>query len=152
VLFLNGCGIGLTMSPATSAIMNSLPPNRAGIGSAMNDTTRQLGGALGVAILGALMNGIYRSDVGVLANQSGLSGGVMETIRGSVQSAMVAANGLAPELAILVVQTSRQAFVNGMKEAFLAASIAMVLAAAMAMIILPTKEKPHEVPAIAVEE
>lgn len=152
VLFLNGCGIGLTMSPATSAIMNSLPPNRAGIGSAMNDTTRQLGGALGVAILGALMNGIYRSDVGVLASQSGLSGGAMETIRGSVQSAMVAANGLSPELANLVVETSRQAFVNGMKEAFLVASIAMVFSAVMAMIILPTKDKPSVVAAIAVEE
>jgi EmrB/QacA subfamily drug resistance transporter len=152
VLILNGCGIGFTMSPATSAIMNSLPPNRAGIGSAMNDTTRQLGGALGVAILGALMNSIYRSDVGVLSSQSGLAGGVMETIRGSVQSAMVAAKGLAPELANLVVKTSRQAFVNGMKEAFFAASIAMVLAAVMAIIILPNRVKPVVVAAIKIEE
>ncbi|MRR29951.1 MFS transporter, partial [bacterium] len=152
VLFLNGCGIGFTMSPATSAIMNSLPPNRAGIGSAMNDTTRQLGGALGVAILGALMNSIYRADVSVLASQPGLVKGVMETISGSVQSAMVAAQGLGPDLADLVVKTSRQAFVNGMKEAFLMASIAMFFAAAMALIILPNKEKQAVLPAIAVEE
>lgn len=152
VLFLNGFGIGLTMSPATTAIMNSLPPNRAGIGSAMNDTTRQLGGALGVAILGALMNGIYRSDVGILAGQSGLAGGVMDSISGSVQSAMVAARGLAPELANLVEVTSQQAFVNGMKEAFLVASIAMVFAAVMAMIILPNKEEHKVVLSAALEE
>jgi MFS family permease len=152
VLFLNGCGIGFTMSPATSAIMNSLPPNRAGIGSAMNDTTRQLGGALGVAILGALMNSIYRSDVNVLAGQSGLTGGVMSIISGSVQSAMVAAKSLAPELSTLVVKTSRLAFVNGMKEAFLWASIAMVFSAVMAIVILPNKEKQVVVPAVAAEE
>jgi MFS family permease len=152
VLFLNGTGIGFTMSPATSSIMNSLPPNRAGIGSAMNDTTRQLGGALGVAILGALMNGIYRSNVGDLAGQSGLTGSAMEIIRGSVQSAMVAAKGLAPELADLVVKTSRQAFVDGMRESFLVASIAMVFAAVMAMVILPNKENPAAIPAVAVEE
>jgi len=152
VLFLNGFGIGFTMSPATTAIMNSLPPNRAGIGSAMNDTTRQLGGALGVAILGALMNSIYRNDVASLAGHAGLTNGVMETISGSVQSAMVTAKGLAPELANLVILTSRQAFVNGMKEAFLVASIAMVFSAVMAMIILPKKDKQAVILSVPVEE
>ena len=152
VLCLNGCGIGFTMSPATSSIMNSLPRNRAGIGSAMNDTTRQLGGALGVAVLGALMNSIYRSDVGVLADQSGIAKGMMVNIQGSVQSALVTAKGLTPELANLVEHASRQAFVNGMKEAFLVASMIMVLAAVMAIVILPNKEKPAAVTAVAVEE
>jgi len=140
VLFLNGSGVGLTMSPATSAIMNALPPNRAGIGSAMNDTTRQLGGALGVAVLGALMNGIYRSQVNGLAAQKGITDFIMASIRGSVQSAHVAAQELSTDLSNLVMITSNQAFVGGMKAAFLASSVAMLLAAVMAILILPAKE------------
>ncbi len=140
ILFLNGFGVGFTMSPATAAIMNSLPPNRAGIGSAMNDTTRQLGGALGVAVLGAFMNSIYRSDVNVLSGLTGISDKVMDSIRGSIQSAHVMAAGLPTELSELVVRTSSQAFVDGMKMAFFIASIAMVLAAVTALTILPARE------------
>ena len=140
ILFLNGTGIGFTMSPATAAIMNSLPPNRAGIGSAMNDTTRQLGGALGVAVLGALMNGIYRSEVQPLSMQQGISGSIMDGIRSSVQTARVTAANLPAPLASLVTQTSSQAFVDGMRSAFFTASIAMVVAAVVAMLLLPNKE------------
>ena len=59
-------GLGLTMSPATNSIMQSVPVNKAGIGSAMNDTTRQLGGALGVAILGTVMNNVYLNEIEAL--------------------------------------------------------------------------------------
>lgn len=152
VLFLHGSGIGFTMSPATSAIMNSLPPNRAGIGSAMNDTTRQLGGALGVAVLGALMNGIYRSRVSRLGSQFGISETLMKNISGSVQSAHVSAQALSTELSNLVIQTSSQAFVEGMRAAFLVAGIAMFLAALAAVILLPANEKVVEVDSIVVEK
>ena len=46
--------MGLTTAPATESIMGSLPPGQAGVGSAVNDTTRQTGGALGVAVLGSI--------------------------------------------------------------------------------------------------
>src|SRR5207237_2818256 len=52
VRVLFGAGMGFTTSPATESIMGSLPPGKAGVGSAVNDTTRQTGGALGVAGLG----------------------------------------------------------------------------------------------------
>ncbi len=137
--FLNGSGIGLTMSPATSAVMNSLPPERAGIGSAMNDTTRQVGGALGVAVLGSLMNGAYRVGVGALAGTAGLSESLLEQIRSSVQGAHVLAAGLDPGLASAVVQASSQAFVQGMARSQLIGSAIMVLAATCAFLILPKK-------------
>ena len=54
VLVIIGVGMGLAMAPATDSIMGSLPPEKAGVGSAMNDTTREIGGALGVAILGSI--------------------------------------------------------------------------------------------------
>ena len=51
------------MAPATESIMGSLPPAKAGVGSAMNDTTRQMGGALGVAVIGSILATAYRPGV-----------------------------------------------------------------------------------------
>jgi DHA2 family integral membrane protein (MFS transporter) len=59
-----GLGMGLTMSPATNAIMNAVPRERAGAGSAVNNTVRQVAGALGVAILGSLLAVVFRDRFG----------------------------------------------------------------------------------------
>ena len=68
---------GLTMAPATESIMGSLPLAKAGVGSAVNDTTRQVGGALGVAIIGSLLASQYRGDMDQAV--SGLPHGAAET-------------------------------------------------------------------------
>ena len=57
-------GMGLVMAPATESIMGSLPRAKAGVGSAVNDTTRQVGGALGVAVIGSVMTSMYGSRGG----------------------------------------------------------------------------------------
>jgi EmrB/QacA subfamily drug resistance transporter len=139
-LILNGCGIGLTMSPATNSIMGSLPPSRAGVGSAMNDTTRQLGGALGVAVLGALMNGSYRTSINPLRKVDGITASMMEQIRSSIQNAHLIASNLDPIAAVTITKISSQAFVDGMKEAMLIGSIIMVIATISALAFLPGKK------------
>jgi DHA2 family multidrug resistance protein-like MFS transporter len=58
-----GAGMGVTAAPATGEIMSAVPLSKAGVGSAVNDTTRELGGALGIAILGSIANGAYRGAV-----------------------------------------------------------------------------------------
>ena len=58
-MFTLATGMGLTMSPLTASIMSAVPMGKAGVGSAMNDTTRELGGALGVAVLGSLVASRY---------------------------------------------------------------------------------------------
>ena len=58
-----GLGIGLSMAPATHSIMSSVPPAKAGVGSAINDTTRNLGGVLGVAIVGSIVASAYKTDL-----------------------------------------------------------------------------------------
>jgi EmrB/QacA subfamily drug resistance transporter len=58
------CGAGLSNPPSTASIMTSLPINKAGVGSAVNDTTREVGGALGIAVVGSLIASAYRSHVG----------------------------------------------------------------------------------------
>jgi MFS transporter, DHA2 family, multidrug resistance protein len=60
---LLGAGMSITAAPATSEIMTSVPLSKAGVGSAVNDTTRELGGALGIALLGSIANTAYRSNI-----------------------------------------------------------------------------------------
>src|SRR5439155_23912455 len=61
---LMAAGMGLAMAPATESIMGALPPEQAGVGSAVNDTTREIGGVMGVAILGSIANAGYVSNLG----------------------------------------------------------------------------------------
>lgn len=62
-LMVLGLGMGLSMTPSTTAITESLPADKQGVASALNDTTRELGGALGVALLGSILSAGYRSSV-----------------------------------------------------------------------------------------
>ncbi|MGI8984687.1 MAG: MFS transporter, partial [Acidimicrobiales bacterium] len=62
-LVLLGIGMSLTAAPATGSIMSSVPQAKAGVGSAVNDTTREVGGALGIAVLGSISNAVYRSSI-----------------------------------------------------------------------------------------
>jgi len=62
-LVLLGAGMSFTAAPATGSIMSAVPHAKAGVGSAVNDTTREVGGALGIAILGSIANAVYRSAV-----------------------------------------------------------------------------------------
>ena len=62
-LVVQALGMGITTAPSTGAIMRSLPLHKAGVGSAVNDTTRELGGALGVAVLGSLVASHFRSSI-----------------------------------------------------------------------------------------
>jgi hypothetical protein len=61
---LLGLGMGSATAPATGSIMSAVPLDKAGVGSAVNDTTRELGGALGIAVLGSLVSSLYRSRAG----------------------------------------------------------------------------------------
>ena len=141
VQIILGSGIGFTMSPATNAIMSSLPANRAGVGSAMNDTTRQMGGALGIAVLGALMNGGYRTALNSLSGMQGVTETVLEQIRSSIQGAHLAAANFETVLADKIILASKQAFVGGMQEALFIASIFMVIASITAWMTLPDKKR-----------
>jgi EmrB/QacA subfamily drug resistance transporter len=62
-MVLLGAGMSLTAAPATGSIMSAVPPAKAGVGSAVNDTTREVGGALGIAVLGSIASAVYRSSI-----------------------------------------------------------------------------------------
>ena len=71
-LVIMATGMGLVMAPATESIMGSLPRAKAGVGSAVNDTTRQVGGALGVAVIGSVMTSTYGPRVATAIERSGV--------------------------------------------------------------------------------
>jgi MFS transporter, DHA2 family, multidrug resistance protein len=79
---LLGVGMSITTAPATAEIMTSVPLSKAGVGSAVNDTTRELGGALGIALLGSIANIAYRSgiDLDGIALPSGARASAEESV------------------------------------------------------------------------
>lgn len=133
-------GMGTAFSPATNSIMASVPISKAGIGSAMNDTTRQLGGAVGVATLGTVMNSIYMQGVSTLKTDlPQLPTQAFDAISSSIQAAhIVADNPQMPTAARdLIISTANQAFVNGMNNAMLIGALVMFAASALALFLLP---------------
>ena len=72
VFLVLGLGMGLTMAPSTGLVMESVPDDKAGVGSATNDSSREIGGALGIAVGGSLLNEYYQrlNDYSKLLNAS----------------------------------------------------------------------------------
>ena len=91
-MILMGLGLGLTTAPATESILSVLPPTKAGVGSAVNDATREAGGTLGVAILGSIFTSLYASHLTTTAFQT-LSAPVVAAGQDSVASALATVGG-----------------------------------------------------------
>jgi EmrB/QacA subfamily drug resistance transporter len=144
-LILLAVGLGTAMAPATNSIMGSVPVDKAGVGSAMNDTNRMVGGALGVAVLGTLMNNAYRHQIGTMLAQLQVkpSAGLVGAVQSSIQGAHIAAAQIpVPAVAQQIINGSNHAFVSGMNEALLAGAIIMGIASVAALIILPAQVRP----------
>ncbi len=138
-LAIMGAGMGSAMSPATNSIMGSVPLSKAGVGSATNDTTREIGGALGVAVLGTLMNHRYLHEISML--KSGLPSQAYDAVSSSIQGAHGAAGQIGGPVAQGIVDTANRAFVSGMTEAMLVASVIMTAAALFTFAVLPAETR-----------
>ena len=93
---LFGLGLGLAMAPATDSIMGSLPAERAGVGSAVNDTTREVGSALGVAVIGSVAGSVYAGHVDARVDRLGLPADVAAAVKDNVGAAAHVAGDLDP--------------------------------------------------------
>ena len=133
---LFGIGMGFTMAPATESIMGSLPPSRAGVGSAVNDTTRQAGGALGVAIIGSTFAALYHHFT---AHVRGVSGTAAVALHDSVGTALSAAQRLPAAQAHVVEHLARRGFIDAMHFAFPVAAAFVSIAAFVAWRYLPAR-------------
>jgi EmrB/QacA subfamily drug resistance transporter len=132
VTIVLAAGMANVMAPATESIMGSLPRAKAGVGSAVNDTTRQMGGAIGVALIGSLLASVYRSDVRTGLAGSGAPASLVEQASSSVQSGVAAGRELGGALGQQVVTVSHQSFVSGYHVGVVVAA-AIVLVAAVAV-------------------
>jgi EmrB/QacA subfamily drug resistance transporter len=135
-------GLGTAFSPATTTVMNSIPSAKAGIGSAMNDTTRQLGGALGVAVLGTIATNTYLNGIAPLRESlASISPEATQIVSNSIQAAhLLARDGALPQaLRETIISTTNHAFVNGMNNAMLISSVTMLLAFVLVIVVLPSQ-------------
>jgi EmrB/QacA subfamily drug resistance transporter len=135
-------GMGLTMAPATESIMGSLPLAKAGVGSAMNDTTRQVGGALGVAIIGSALSSVYGSKI-TDAFGAKMPPEALEAARSGIGGALAVAEKAGPA-GSQIAEVARNAFVDAMHGGALVAAGAAALGVITAALFLPAHARPAD--------
>jgi len=135
LLLLQGIGMAHIIAPATESIMSTLPRERAGAGAAVNTTLRQVGGALGVAILGSILSATYRS--GITPALSGLPDAARETAAESIGGTQLVAAQL-PEAARAALEAAGvQAFVDAMHATALGSALVAAIGVAVVLRWLP---------------
>jgi EmrB/QacA subfamily drug resistance transporter len=136
---LMAAGLGLTTGPATDAIMGALPPGKAGAGSAVNDTTREVGGTLGVAIVGSVLNSAYGSHVVSSLTGLGASAAAGHLAGQSVIAGMNVAAAFPAPLRGAATVAVQSAFVTGVHRGSLVAAGTSLAAALIALLFLPAR-------------
>jgi EmrB/QacA subfamily drug resistance transporter len=132
-LGLLGLGAGLAMPAAVGALMATIPPEKAGVGSALNDTIGQAGSALGIAILGSMLAGGYTRH---------LPAGAPAQAKASIAGALAAAHGDSS-----LIHNARQAFTSSMSTTFTVSAIGVLAAAALATLVMrDSKKEPATAP------
>lgn len=140
-------GMGIAVSPATNVIMSSVPPERAGVGSAVNDTARELGSALGVAVLGTVMFATYRHGVEQIATAfPQLGSAVIQQVASSIQAAHAIAATMPDGVAKGVVDLANAAFVSGITQAMFIGAVISALGALLVFFALPEATAAQSVP------
>lgn len=137
-----GFGMGLVMAPATESIMASVPLAKAGVGSAMNDTTREVGGALGVAVLGSVFSSAYATEIAPAL--SGLPAGLAGAARDSVGAATIIAGQIGGPAGQALAAASKVAFVDSLSSTLLIAAGIAVVGAVVTLLLLPSRGEAHE--------
>jgi EmrB/QacA subfamily drug resistance transporter len=131
-----GVGMGLAQTPATTAITASLPVEEQGVASALNDTVREFGGALGIALIGSVLSAGYRAGLGSSADA--LPPAAAEAVNSGIGGASVVASqaGAAGEQ---IMTVARSAFVDGLSQSLWIAAGISVLAGLSAFLWTPNQ-------------
>jgi EmrB/QacA subfamily drug resistance transporter len=136
---LTGAGMALSAAPATNAIVASLPQGKQGVASAVNDLSRELGGVLGIAILGSVLNAGYRYGLADAAR--GVPGEMVARGQESLASALGVAEQLGNEDGALLAEAAREAFVGGLSASLWAGAIVLVLSAVGVAVLISGRSK-----------
>jgi EmrB/QacA subfamily drug resistance transporter len=132
-------GMGLTMAPATESIMGSLPPAQAGVGSAVNDTTREVGGALGVAVLGSVLSSVFGSRMVDVLDGGELPDEARHVAEHSVTGAVTVAHELGGAPGAALAEAAKAAFVDGLHTTSVVAAAVALVGSLIALVMLPAR-------------
>ncbi|MEC4017858.1 MFS transporter [Streptomyces sp. H27-D2] len=139
LFFLQGAGMAHIMPPVTVSIMQSLPREKAGSGSAINNTFRQVGGALGVAVLGSVLSASYRAGIdGTLDKVPGLSATAQHAAGESIEGTLGLAEKMGPAGKALV-RPAQDAFVHAMHMTVIGSAAVALIGAVIVVLFLPGK-------------
>jgi EmrB/QacA subfamily drug resistance transporter len=143
-----GVGAGLVIPAGSASVMGSVPPEHTGIGSATNGAVLQMGGALGVAIIGSLLATRYQSRMRTALAPRHVPAPVMHTILGSVGGALDVAAKVGGVLGLELGHVARSAFISGMDLGLATAAAVVIAGAALALLTLPgtpgsARRRPH---------
>jgi EmrB/QacA subfamily drug resistance transporter len=137
---LMGAGMGLVMAPASTTIMTTVPAHQAGAGSAINDTIREVGGALGIAIVGSLAAAVYRSRLTHVLIARHAPAVIVHVAASSVAAADAVGKQAGGAPGSELVAAAHSAFVNAMAMGLRVAAGVALISAVAAIFALPRRE------------
>ncbi|MGW0873845.1 MFS transporter [Streptomyces sp. NPDC002740] len=144
-MMMLGFAIGLSVSPATDTIMGSFPESELGVGGGANDTALELGGSLGIAILGSLLGTAYRDELTGLVGGN-LPAAALETAKDSVGGGLAVAEQVAKDpaggaqQAQALVEAVHEAFAHGVARTSLVGGIIMAAGTLIVFAVLPGRK------------
>ncbi len=138
-IMLLGAGAGLAMPAATESVMGSLPGGDLGVGSATNGAFLQTGGALGVAVIGSLLNTRYAGNISAVLAPYHVPGPVLQVIRGSLGGALEMAARAGGQLGDELARAARSAFVSGMDLGLTVGACVAIGGCVVALAVLPAR-------------
>jgi hypothetical protein len=122
--------------------MGSIPRQRAGVGSAVNDTTRQMGGALGVAIVGSVLSSAYRAALAPATAPVRVPAAEGRAARASIDSAVQAAHNLRGDQAHELLAAAKHAYIHAAHQGLLVAAAVAAISALVAVVFVPARSAP----------
>ncbi|MBI87567.1 MAG: MFS transporter [Euryarchaeota archaeon] len=137
IFFLIGMGMGLTMAPSTTMVMDSIPHDKAGVGSATNDASREVGGAFGIAIVGSAVNEIYQREMEVPEGLEMHQEVVLESFPAAIRigsDLIIQGNSLGIDL----VANAKFAFMEGMTGAAAISAFVAIVNAILVKLYMPS--------------
>jgi EmrB/QacA subfamily drug resistance transporter len=150
-MVLMGFGLGSAAAPATESILASLPREKAGVGSAVNDTTREVGGTLGVAVLGSIMASVYGGRILDALSGTPLPAGLRAAAGDSLAAALQIAGGAGGAAGRGIAFAAQDAFVQAFQIGSVVTGAVALVGAVIALLFLPARSRQEEPITITLE-
>jgi EmrB/QacA subfamily drug resistance transporter len=144
-MLLIGLGSGLMMPTATNSLIGSVPREESGVGSATNSVAFQVGGALGVAVIGSILATRYQSRIKLATMGYHIPVSIMHTISSSLGGALGIASGIGGSRGALLAHAARMAFMSGFRVSLAVGSLVALGGILLVIVFLPKKPSKHVV-------